>query len=197
VGVLVAGIAAYFLFSRLFPVDSNLRAALDRQNAGEQKIQEQNDYAGALADFQAATEFQPQDSDAWLRLGATQQKVGDKSGMEESFKRARALLATDGEFDLARGQIYLTLNMLDEAKAAIDAGLAANPESALGYYTLSVIYESRGQMREALETLQRAADLAEAQDQAQLTALARYRLAMLMQQMQGQMAAPPTPTPTP
>jgi tetratricopeptide (TPR) repeat protein len=197
VGVLVVGVAAYFLFLRLFPVDPKLKAALDRQNAGELKIQQQSDYAGALADFQAATEFQPQDSDAWLRLGATQQKLGDKAGMEESFKRARALLTTNAKFDLAAGQIYLTLNMLDEAKAAIDAGLAAEPENALGYYTLSVIYETRGQPREALETLQRAADLAEAQDQTQLTALARYRLAMLMQQMQGQMAAPSTPTPTP
>jgi tetratricopeptide (TPR) repeat protein len=195
--VLVAGAAIYFLFRFLFPVDPNLKAAMDRQSAGELKIQQQSDYAGALVDFQAATEFQPRDVDTWLRLGATQQKLGDQAGMDESFKRARALVASDAELDLARGQIYLTLNMLDEAKAAIDAGLAAEPENALGYYTLSVIYETRGQPREALETLQRAADLAEAQDQTQLTALARYRLAMLMQQMQAQMADPSTPTPTP
>lgn len=197
VGVLVLGVAAYFLFQLLFPVDPNLKAALDRQSAGELKIQQQGDYAGALADFQAAAEFQPQDPDAWLRLAATQQKLGDKAGMDESLKRARGLLATDAELDLQRGQIYFMLNMLDEAEAAIDAGLAADPENAFGYYTLSAIFESRGQAREAFDALQRAAELAEAQNQTQLTALARYRLAILMQQMQSQMAAPPTPIPPP
>jgi tetratricopeptide (TPR) repeat protein len=195
--VLVIGAAVYFLLRLLFPVDPNLQAAMDRQTAGELKIQQQADYAGALADFQAATEFQPQDPETWLRLGATQQKQGDKAGTAESFQRARALMASDAELDLARGQIYFTLNMLDEAKAAVDAGLAADPENALGYYTLSSIYEGRGQPREAVDALQRSADLAEAQKQTQLTALARYRLAILMQQMQAQMAAPPPPAPTP
>lgn len=194
-GVLLAGVAITFLFERLFPVDPNLRAALDRQSAGELKIQQQGDYAGALADFRAETELQPRDPDAWLRLGATQQKLGDTAGMEESFARARGLLTAGAGFDLAAGQIYFTLGMLDEAQAALDAGLAAAPTNALGHYTLAAIYESRGQPRAAIDALERAADLAEAQDQPQLTAMARYRMAMLLQQMQTQMLGPATPTP--
>ena len=93
--------------------------------------------------------------------------------MTESFRRAWALLASDSDFQVTRGQMYLIFGMLDEAKLDIDAALAADPENAMGYYTLASIEEVRGHPSEAVQALQRAADLAEAQNQMQLTAMAR------------------------
>jgi len=193
VAVLLVGTAAYFLLHLLFPVDPKLEAAIGKQTAGEQKIQNDGDFAGALADFQAATELQPDDPHAWLQLGAVQQKLGDTAGMTESFRRARALEPADTGFELDRSQVYLSFGMLTEAKADIEAVLAADPQNATAYYIQASILESLGQLNEALVALQKASDLAEAQNDPQLTALARYRLAMMLQQMQ--MVPPIVPTP--
>ena len=78
--IIVAVLAAYFLFRLLFPVDPNLKAAMDLQSAGEMKIQKAGDFAGALADFRSATSFLPNDAETWLRLGVAQEVVGDQSG---------------------------------------------------------------------------------------------------------------------
>lgn len=196
--VLIVGAGLYFLLRFLFPVDPNVQAAMERQAAGDLKIQQEGDFAGARVDFQTAVERLPGDADNWLRLGAAQEKLGDQAGMAESFRRARALFPNESEFEVSRGQIYFILGMWDEAKRAIEAALAADPENAMGYYVLASVEEARGHASEAVAALQRAADLAEAQNQMQLTALARYRMGMMMQQVQSQMAvATPVPTPTP
>jgi tetratricopeptide (TPR) repeat protein len=197
--VVTAVLAVYFLFRLLFPVDPNLTAAMERETAGETKIQQSGDFAGALADFKAATEFLPNDAETWLRLGAVQQKLGDEAAMDASYQRARSLVVSDADFNLARSQIYLSLAMLDEAKADSESVLAADPKNAFGYYILSSVYEMQGQSQEALKAVQRSAELAEAQQETQLTAMARYRMAILMQQSQqwGAGTAVPTGSPTP
>ncbi len=197
--VLVAGLALYFIFRLLFPVDPNLKAAMDLQSAGELKIQKSGDFAGALADFKSATTFLPNDAETWLRLGVAQEELGDTTAMEESYKRARALVANDADFQFDRAGVYFTLGMLEKAKSDAQASVAAAPENPYGHYLLSSIYETLGQGQDALTALQRAADLAEAQQQTQLSAMARYRMAIMMQQVQqrGPDTGVATGTPTP
>jgi len=197
--VVVAGLALYFLLRLLFPVDPNLKAAMDLQAAGEIKIQQSGDFAGALADFRSATTFLPNDTGTWLRLGAVQEALGDTTAMEDSYQRARALVASDSAFQFERAGVYFALGQLDRAKADAEASVAASPENAYGHYLLSSIYETLGQGQAALTALQRAADLAEAQEQTQLSAMARYRMAIMMQQVQqrGPDTIVATGTPTP
>ena len=92
--IIVAVLAAYFLFRLLFPVDPNLKAAMDLQSAGEMKIQKAGDFAGALADFRSATSFLPNDAETWLRLGVAQEVVGDQSG---DGGKLRSGTGTDGQ----------------------------------------------------------------------------------------------------
>jgi len=196
--VIVAVLAAYFLLRMLFPVDPNLKAAMDLQAAGEEKIQKSGDFAGALADFKAATTYLPNDAETWLRLGVTQEALGDQVAMAESYNRARALVASDSEFQYTRASVYFTLGLLDRAKKDGEASVAADPQNPYAYYMLSSIYETLGQGPAALAAVQRAAELADAQQQAQLSAMARYRMAMMMQQAQQGFDAPaPTGTAVP
>ena len=197
--IIVAVLAAYFLFRLLFPVDPNLKAAMDLQSAGEMTIQNSGDFAGALADFRSATSFLPNDAETWLRLGVAQEVVGDQTGMNESYQRARALTTSDSDFQFTRASVYFTLGLLDKAEADAQASVAAAPENPYGYYLLSSIYETLGQGQKALAVLQRAIDLAETQQQTELSAMARYRMAIMMQQVQQQgfNAAVATDTPTP
>ena len=195
--VVVGGVALYFILRQLFPVDPNLSAAMDLQTAGETKIQKSGDFAGALADFQSATNFLPNDAPTWLRLGVAQEKMGDTTGMTESFKRERALVVSDADFQYNRAAVYYALGIVDKAKADAEASVAAVPENPYGYYLLSSIYETLGQGQDALTALQRAADLADAQQQTELSGMARYRMAMLMQQLQNRGPEAPTSTGTP
>jgi tetratricopeptide (TPR) repeat protein len=195
--VVAAALAAYFVFRMLFPVDPNLSAALDLQSAGERKIQKSGDYAGALADFQAATTYLPNDAETWLRLGAVQEALGDTTAMAESYGRARALVASDADFQFERASVYFALNLLDKAKTDAEASVTATPDNPYGHYLLSSIYETLGLSEKALAALQRAADLAEAQQQTQLSGMARYRMAILMQRVQQPYLETIVPTATP
>ena len=197
--IIVAVLAAYFLVRLLFPVDPNLKAAMDLQSAGEMKIQKSGDFAGALTDFRSATSFLPNDAETWLRLGVAQEVVGDQTGMDESYQRARALTTSDSDFLFTRASVYFTLGLMDKAQRDAEASVAAAPDNPYGHYLLSSIYETLGQGQKALAALQRAMDLAETQQQTELSAMARYRMAMMMQQVQQQgfNAAVATETPTP
>lgn len=192
--VVAVGLAAYFAFRLLFPVDPNVQAALDLQSAGELKIQKSGDFAGALADFKTATTYQPNDVETWLRLGVVQEKLGDQAGMAESYGRARALLASDAEFQRNRASVYFTLGSVDKARQDAEASVAAAPDNPYTHYLLASIYETLGQGQAALAAIQRAAELADAQQQSQLSAMARYRYAIMMQQVQqGGFETPVTP----
>jgi tetratricopeptide (TPR) repeat protein len=123
--------------------------------------------------------------------------VGDQAAMEESYGRARALTASDSDFQFTRASVYFALGLMDKAQRDAEASVAAAPENPYGHYLLSSIYETLGQMPAALASVQRAAELAEAQEQTQLSAMARYRMAMMMQQAQQQGFDSPLPTETP
>ncbi len=75
--------------------------------------------------------------------------------MEESFKRARALVTSDADFQFDRAGVYFALDMIDKAKTDAEASVAAAPENPYGHYLLSSIYETLGQPQDALAALKR------------------------------------------
>lgn len=194
-GVAVAAFALVSLLRLLFPVDPNYEKSLSAITDGEQKIADAADYAAALVDFERAAELAPGNSDAWLRVGATLRYLGDEARARDADRRAQVLLADDVEFWLSRTGTYLSLGMYDEALADIGYILEADPENALAYYYMSSVYEERGQLAEAVSALQMAADLADRSGQAELTALARYRLGIIVQQSAIRSAPQATSTP--
>jgi cytochrome c-type biogenesis protein CcmH/NrfG len=198
VAVIVAvGILLVFLIRRLFPVDPTVQASLSRLMAGQQKIQNEGNFESALADFQEATVLTPNDPEPWLWLGATQEKLGLEEAAAESFRHARQLLGKDLDFWLARAPIYTSVGLLDKAKADLDSVLALDAENPQAHFYLASVYEAQGQLEQAVAELQKASDYAEARNMAELTALSRYRLAMMLQQLQAMPFPTVTATATP
>jgi len=195
IGVVAIGVTISFLLKIFFPVDPILQASVSARMNGQQKIQNQADFQGALADFQQATALTPDDPDPWLWLGATQLKLGDSATAAVSFQRARALYQDEGDFLLYRAAIYIAMPMIAEARVDLEELLVSDPENAQAYYYLASVFEMEESYMDAVNALQKASDLAEAQNNAELTALARYRMALLMQQVQARSFALPTPTP--
>jgi len=192
-GLAVVVAAVIFALNRLFPVDPQLRAALAKQAAGQQKIERQGDFQAALADFQDAVATKPDDADSWLWLGVTQQKLGDAAAARASFDQAQTLLGNELNLRLARAPYYLIVGQMDGAEADLLAALQQDPENPQAYYLLASVYESQGRYEEALTALERAGELADARKLPELTAMSRYRMGMLIQQMQAGSLNPPTP----
>lgn len=193
--VLAVVVGLYFLIGILFPVDPNVRAATEATNAGERKIVQEGDFAGAAVDFQRAAEAMPGQPDNWMRLGAALQKVGDAAGAEVAFQQAQALLTDEAELRVLRASVFIAFGMLDEAEADLQVAQRLAPDEPMVYLNQANVFEARQDYPQALAALERANMLADAAGQADLIAITRYRMGILMQQAQIRMAIPATPTP--
>jgi tetratricopeptide (TPR) repeat protein len=179
------------------PTDPLYQASLSKQMAGQRFIEEGKDYGKAIQAFQEATALTPDDAEPWLWLGVTQKKIGDAEAAEKSFARARSILGKDIELYIQRGMVFSGIGLQDDARADLDAALKIDPGEPRAWLYLANVQELQGQLGEAIKSLERASELSEKRDQPQLTAISRYRLAVLYQQFQGESLRPPTPTPTP
>lgn len=196
-GVVAAGALVIFLFNKLFPVDPMVQKSMSSMLAGQQIIEQGGDIQSALPDFEQATRFTPDDIDSWMWLGALQQKLAKTPEADESFRRARALVNSDVAFWTKRAPVYIALGMLQEAQSDLDAAIAADPQNPEAQFHLASLLEAQGQIDQAVAALEKASQYAEARQMTELTAIARYRMAMMMQQGQAPSFATATPTPAP
>jgi tetratricopeptide (TPR) repeat protein len=197
--IVIGAVGLYFLLFRvLFPVDPKVQESVRRVGAGEQLIQQDGDFAAALAEFEAAAAATPDDPDVWLRVGAAREQLGNAPAAQEAFDRARSLSASDLDFHRARGAAYLAFGLIDPADQELRQALTLKYDDAQSWYLLANVYESRRQTTEAIGALDKASQYAAETNQNELTAMARYRMGLLMQQLQ--MSVPTvelTPVPTP
>jgi tetratricopeptide (TPR) repeat protein len=185
-------VAAGLILNTLFPVDPRVQEAAGKIMLGQTKIQNASDYAAALLLFQEAVALTPDDSEAWLWLGATQQKLGDEQASAESFRRAAELTPDETDYRTGRATIFFALGMLDEAASEVDATLAGDRENPQAYLIRAGVYDVRGQYLEAVQALQQAAEFADKRNLPQVSATARYQMGMLLQRI----PAGPQPSPT-
>ncbi len=195
-GVIVVALALNFLLRWLFPVDPKVQESARRVSQGEQLVQQKGDWAAARAEFDAASAVTPGEYDVWLRLGVVEEHLGNSDAAQEAFAEARTLLPSDLEFYKGRASTYLIFNLIDLADSDIRAALAIDERDAQAWYQAASVFEARGQIREAIDALDKSSTYAAESRQDELTALARYRMGMLMQR-QGVPQAVETPTPTP
>ncbi len=181
--VLLAVLAYVLVFEVLFPVDPKVKESARRVNRGDELVQDNLDWQGALAEFRAAAEATPDAYDVWLRLGVAQEQVGDEAGARASYDRARSLAGSELDFVKGRAATYLLFGLIDQADRDNQAALAIKSDDAQAWYQQASVYEARNQVQEAIAALEKASTYAEAAHQDELTALARYRMGMMMQQL--------------
>lgn len=149
------------------------------------------DTAGALALARTEQARAPQDATAAVWIGVLEEHAGNTQAAEAAWVQARALLGDPDAFLFERGQARLQLE--DARGAEADAReLTTRPAPgarAQGQLLLGVLYEARGDMRAALGAYEQAGQLADQAGNAQLTVVARTRMAAIMQR------PPPLPTP--
>jgi predicted Zn-dependent protease len=131
-----------------------------------------------------------------LRVGVVQEKTG-KATAEETFARARALMTDDVAFQQMRASVYLLFGMIERAEQDLQAALAAKPDDPITWYELASVFESRGEIPDAIRALERVDEYAAEAKLVELSAMARYRRGMLMQQAGYQQQSEPAGVATP
>ena len=195
-GIAVGVVLALILVVRtFFPQDPKAMAAVESVSQGQMIVQQGGDLQTALASFKKATTLQPSDMEAWLWLAATQQRLGQSQAAVASQARARALAPSELQYYLARAAVDVSFRPPEGAQADISAALKLDPQNPEAYYYQAVLYEAQGRYQEAIAGYEKAGQLAEARNEAQVTAVARYRMAMLMQILQAQGPGGTTPAP--
>jgi len=136
--------------------------------------------AAAMSEFDLARDLTPSDPEPWLWGGALCERLPDCADSETLFRNARSLYATDFDFFLNRGRVYLACGQPDIASADVETAIELNPDSGWGYYLRAAVHVRTSDYRAALDDLQRAADLAERSGDSRLHGMAVTQRAHLV-----------------
>ena len=158
----------------LFPPDP----AGDAVNAAQRALQT-NDTTLAVTEINTGLTKVPTSTQLLLWKGALLEMKADPAAAA-SFNEAHSLM-NEHDFLLERSQVYLLLGDYKRTVGDMDTLIAQAPESAEAYYMRGGAYEALGQKANALDDINKAASLAEAQGNDALFATAKVRLGMLMQ----------------
>ena len=179
---LVAVAVLYVLYDRVLAPPPNVRDAVSAVFQGE-KIATEGDYRGAIDQFEKAVELDPDNVNAYLWLGVLYQYVDDPENAAVVFDRARSKIASEVDFLLQRGLVYLITNEWDAAREDAETAIELAPERPEGYFLLGSVAEELGDLRLAFDSFEQASLLAEEAGKPALQVTARMRMATLLELM--------------
>ncbi len=128
-----------------------------RQGIGAKVLEQMG---AALEEAMAAERVNADRPEAHLNLGLLAAAAGEAAAAEEAYRTA---LGLDARFTPARANLadlYRALGRESEAEAELEAGLAADPQSADLHFALGLAQVRGRRLQTAIESLRRAAVLA-------------------------------------
>lgn len=189
IGLVAIGLAAVLIVAvlalqRLFPVDPVVRESYRLQTEAEIALAG-GDLDAAYAALERAVEVNPQDATLSVTYGALAEVLGQPALAQQMWQRARVLLEGDeARFLRTRSLAYLQAGAPARALEDAQEAVALDPSSAEAHLFLGGALQALGSYQQAVEAFQRAADLADAAGNPQLSVMARTQMANLMQGMQ-------------
>jgi tetratricopeptide (TPR) repeat protein len=162
---------------RVLPGEDPPKAAADRLLLKRAAIRmKRRDFAGAIADYEAATEIAPEEKDLLTSLADARLATGDAKNALVHYERALAL----GQWTPAQYfRIWRARSMMDDhegAAAAASKAVELDPKNADLYYCLASSYFSLKRYDEVIDHLSKALAI-NPKMKAALTLLADARLA--------------------
>ena len=186
--VLVLGVAAYWAFGKLFPVDPQVSLAYEHKINAENFLTT-GDTAAAMTELELAHQAMPGELDIDCLLAVLYEH-------EEQSQKMEALLASlfasyePAVVRTSLAQSYMTLGDVEKARPLARQAIADDPANPQGYLISGMIFEADGDTQQAVEAYQRAADVANQAQDFQTEAFAKIRLATLLQKARGPVPLP-------
>lgn len=187
--VLVILTAAWLAYERFLAPPPEVGQAYRQMEMGQRQAQEE-DFRGALAAFQAATELTPDEPEPWLWKGVIHDQLDNSDEAQNAFQAARRLYDTPFDFVLNRGRVYLQAGDVQHAETDVMTAIELNPDSGWSYYLRAGIAMRNGDPGTALADLDRAVTLAEKNGDAKLQALASTQRAGVLKRLPASTASP-------
>jgi len=182
--VLAVVALAVFALPRLFPVDPVVRESYRLQLRAETALAN-NDLTAGYQALNGAIAVDPANPSLLILHGVVADVLGDPAVAEQSWQQARDLLQGDeAQFFTERGQSYLRAQQAGRAIDDLNTAIALDPTSARAQLVLGGALDADGRYQEAMSAFERAAELAEAAGNSELTVMARAQMAHLLQRFQ-------------
>lgn len=183
-GAAMLCLVAWFVYDRFIAPPPEVREAYRLSTSGETTAEE-GDLQAALAEFQAAASFTPDDPKLWMWQGVLYTELDKPDEAQAAFDKAISLYDSEAAFLTDRSMAYLRVGDLDAAEADVQQAIVEEPESGWPYYVWSSIDIERGNCITATINLELAAEVANQAGDTQLEALARTQRAMVAQSCMG------------
>jgi tetratricopeptide (TPR) repeat protein len=174
---------AVALYRFVLAPDTSTTRVMDKTSQAEAALKE-GDLAGATLAYRQAAELQPDNPELQAWVGVLEEMQGNTEASAEAYANAERLAGSPAHYYVLRGTARSGAGVLDLAIADAQAALAIEPDSAEAYLLLGGVYETQGEDRQAMQALQKAAELAEAGGNSALAATIKIRLGMLGQRPQ-------------
>lgn len=189
IGMVLAVVAV--IYQRFFAPDPAMQASYGLQQEAENALIK-GDHQLALEKINDALTYTPDDPELYLVQGVVYQALDDLDAAEENFEIARASFKSDEMFFLRRTGLYAILGRPDLVIEDANMALAINPDMAYAYIYRGQAYEMLGDTSAAIDDYEKASDIAERTENAQIQVIARLRIAQILQQI----VPPATETPS-
>jgi len=134
------------------PPSAEVAAGLQAFDAGN--------FADARKSFEAATQKNPKDYSAFVDLGQTCEKLGDKAAAEAAYKSALGIKPDLESATAELSSLYAQDGRVDEALQLAKTALAKHPGSAPLHESLGIALASRGDQEGATSEFEQAIKLA-------------------------------------
>jgi tetratricopeptide (TPR) repeat protein len=186
--IVVALIVLSVLYNRFLAPDPQVTALYSSEQSARDNMMAEN-LPEALASVEKGLAIDPQDATLLILKGVILEGLNRGNDAQASFNMASKSVSKE-DFFLLRGQAYIMINQTEKAMIDSQEAIKNNPDSAQGYLLLGQVNETVGQSKTALDNYQKAFEISDKQQQYELAALARTRMAMLMQSMNTQITPP-------
>jgi len=168
-------IIAIFVYNRFFAPDPAIQASYGHQQRAENAVME-GDLENALVEVQQALGYTPDDASLYVLQGVIQDNLDQSEEAGISYETAADLYEQEDYFYNQRSIIYLMLGNPEQALADSEAAIQINSESALSYLNMGQAYEALGDINNAIESYEKADEIAQRTGNAQLQAMIRVSM---------------------
>jgi tetratricopeptide (TPR) repeat protein len=177
--IVLAGIA--FVYQRFLAPDPALQASYSLQQDAEYALIT-GDPQLALEKVNEALTYTPDDAELYLLRGVVFHALDDLDAADEEFEIARQKYEDDAFFFAKRAGLYVLIGLPDLAIEDANTVIAIDPDLAYAYLYRGQAYETLGDSTAALADYELASEIAERTGNAEITVIARMRIANILQQ---------------
>lgn len=183
-GIVLVLVIANWVMDRYFGMNPTEKQAYEHTSRAEQHIMNEA-YAEAIAEYEQALLYTPDDGEAMTILGILYETQGQQAEAEETLARAEQKFEKREDYLITMAQAYRMVGNVDKALEAANQAAESPSQPAYAYYVRGIIYQDLDKIPEALDDMDKAAKLADEQGQTELFVLARSQYGMLLQRGAG------------